>query len=141
MPTKSGEIMASSRPRYRLTVTSDFSSSHQLRHYQGKCEELHGHNFGVQVEVEGESLDEKTGMLIDFKELKSKLASVLDRLDHSHLNELEPFRETNPSSENIARYIYQQMARQLEDHQIQVRMVSVSEKESSKATYSELESF
>ena len=131
--------MPDRRPLYRLTVTSDFSSSHQLRHYQGKCEALHGHNFTVELEVEGHALEEKTGMLMDFKELKGLLGNILSGLDHTHLNELEAFQEINPSSENIARHIYRRAAEGLAGRGVWVRRVSVSEKESSKATYMEVE--
>ncbi|WP_027370200.1 6-carboxytetrahydropterin synthase QueD [Desulfovermiculus halophilus] len=126
------------QPLFRLRITDDFSSSHQLHHYQGKCEELHGHNFQVRVEVQGSQLEPKTGILMDFKELKKKLASVLDTLDHCHLNELEPFARENPSSENLAKYIYTRLKSLLMDHPVQIREVGVAEKHSSEAIYSEV---
>ena len=126
------------QPMYRLRITDDFSSSHQLRHYQGKCEELHGHNFQVRVEVEGSELHPQTGILMDFKELKSKLKEVLDHLDHRHLNELEAFAQDNPSSENLARYIYTQLKTLLQEHPVRLCQVSVAEKESSEAVYWEV---
>ncbi len=122
---------------YRLRVSSQFSSSHQLRYYQGQCEHLHGHNFLVETEVEGDQLDPRTGLLLDFKELKRLLNSVLKELDHTHLNDLPPFREENPSSENLARYIFQSLKKILPYPNIRVREVSVAEKESSKAIYTE----
>ncbi|MDZ7760012.1 MAG: 6-carboxytetrahydropterin synthase QueD [Desulfovermiculus sp.] len=128
----------SPRPLYKLRITDDFSSSHQLRHYQGKCEELHGHNFQVRVEVEGARLEPDTGILLDFKELKQKLNSVLQTLDHRHLNELEPFIQENPSSENLAKYIYTQLKSMLGQYPVQLTEVSVAEKESSEAVYSEI---
>ena len=88
---------------YRLKVIDGFSSANQLKGYKGKCEELHGHNWKVGVEVEGEKLD-STGLLIDFKEIKQLLHSIVERLDHKFLNEI--MKETNPSSELIAKYIY-----------------------------------
>lgn len=129
--------MSEQQPIYRLRVRSQFSSSHQLRHYQGKCEELHGHNFLVEAEVQGSRLHPETHILIDFKELKSKLNSILDTLDHTHLNELPPFQEQNPSSENLARYIYQQLDQALQEPGISLSFVSVAEKESSRAFYTE----
>ena len=125
------------QPLYRLRVTDDFSSSHQLRHYQGKCEELHGHNFQVRVEVEGESLEDKTGILMDFKALKELVRSVLKPLDHRHLNDLEAFARDNPSSENLARYIYTRLVPLLAEYPVRLREVSVSEKNSSEAIYSQ----
>lgn len=120
--------------KWKLTIKQDFSASHQLRNYGGKCENMHGHNFGVEVVVEGETLDEKVQYLIDFKELKQLTKTVLDKLDHKHLNDVECFTEINPSSENIAKFIYRQLKSNLP---INVRLaeVSVSEKDSSKATY------
>lgn len=89
---------------YSLSVETDFSAAHQLREYQGKCENLHGHNWRVRLTVEGSKLD-KAGMLIDFGELKRILGECTGRLDHKFLNELPPWDNTNPTSENLARYL------------------------------------
>ncbi|WP_028574961.1 6-carboxytetrahydropterin synthase QueD [Desulfonatronovibrio hydrogenovorans] len=126
------------RTVYSLRVSSDFSSSHQLRNYQGRCENLHGHNFQVEVEISGANTDPETGMLMDFKELKEKLAQVLDKLDHRHLNELEYFKEVNPSSENIARFIYQDLKGLLTTREVRLEWVMVAEKDSSRAFYREV---
>lgn len=120
--------------KWKLTIKQDFSASHQLRNYGGKCENMHGHNFGVEVVVEGEELDEKVQYLVDFKELKQRTKAVLDKLDHKHLNEVECFTEVNPSSENIAKYIYRQLKSAMPMN-VRLAEVSVSEKDSSKATY------
>jgi 6-pyruvoyltetrahydropterin/6-carboxytetrahydropterin synthase len=121
---------------WRLTITRDFSASHQLRNYGGKCEHMHGHNFGVEVTVEGDRLDDTVHYLMDFKELKRLTSAVLDRLDHKHLNEVECFTEINPSSENLAMFIYRELKGTL-PADIRLVEVSVSEKDSSKATYRE----
>lgn len=126
------------QPLYRLRITDDFSSSHQLRHYQGKCEELHGHNFQVRVEVQGSQLEADTGILMDFKELKARVKEVLRPLDHRHLNEIEPFSRENPSSENLAKYIFTQLKTSLRGYPVQLTEVGVAEKESSEAVYSEI---
>jgi 6-pyruvoyltetrahydropterin/6-carboxytetrahydropterin synthase len=126
-----------SKGLWRLRVSSDFSSSHQLRHYEGKCEHLHGHNFAVEVEVEGRKLDAKLGILMDFKELKRLLKIVIDELDHKHLNELPAFTRQNPSSELLAEYIFLRLKELLAAHPVRLREVMVSEKESSRAYYSE----
>ncbi|MFW6415096.1 MAG: 6-carboxytetrahydropterin synthase QueD [Thermodesulfobacteriota bacterium] len=120
---------------YVIKVSSKFSSAHALRHYQGKCESLHGHNFIVEAEVEGRELDSKTGLLIDFSELKNYLNSIVDYLDHSHLNEKPPFDTINPSSENISCYIYQELEKKLQDSEVNVRSVAVCENDNSKAIY------
>ena len=123
--------------QWRLKVSGDFSSSHQLRHYEGKCENMHGHNFEVEVDVVGESLDPKLGILMDFKELRRLLKTVTDELDHRHLNELPAFAEQNPSSELLAQYIYHRLKDLLRPHPVRLAEVMVSEKASSRAYYTE----
>ena len=123
--------------KWRLRVSSDFSSSHQLRHYEGKCENMHGHNFTVEVDVEGDRLDSKLGILMDFKELKRLLKVVTDELDHRHLNDLPDFAEQNPSSELLARHVFRRLKDLLAAYPVTLAEVMVSEKQSSRAYYSE----
>lgn len=125
--------------KWRLSIDEAFCASHQLRNYNGKCEHLHGHNFGVSVEVEGSLLDADVEILVDFGELKRLTREAVDQLDHAHLNDLPAFAQRNPSSENIARHLYLEIkARlaQLAPH-AQLKSVSVSEKGSSRAMYFE----
>lgn len=122
---------------WRLRVRGDFSSSHQLRHYEGKCENLHGHNFAVEVEVAGRTLQEPVGILLDFKELKRLLKIVTQELDHKHLNDLDFFAEHNPSSEHLARHIYTHMKELLTEFPVWLVEVMVAEKDGSQAYYSE----
>ncbi len=114
---------------YKLKVVDHFSSAHQLRGYQGKCEELHGHNWKVEAEVVGEKLDH-VGLLFDFGELKKLLHEILARLDHRFLNDIEALQKINPSSELLARYIYAELQAKIPS---QVSMVSVTVWESEKA--------
>jgi 6-pyruvoyltetrahydropterin/6-carboxytetrahydropterin synthase len=93
---------------FEVTIEETFAAGHALRHYRGKCENVHGHNYRCQVTVEGEQLD-SIGLLVDFVELKRAVHSVLDRLDHQWLNDYPPFNEINPSAENIAKYIYDEV--------------------------------
>ena len=125
--------------KWRLTIDEAFCASHQLRNYNGKCEHLHGHNFGVTVEVEGTRLDPRVEILVDFGDLKRLTREVLEPLDHVHLNDLPAFAERNPSSENIARHIYRELANRLAalTPHARMRSVSVSEKGTSRATYLE----
>lgn len=123
--------------RWRLSITEDFAASHQLRHYEGKCERMHGHNFGVEAQVEGDTLTEKTEMLVDFKVLRKHLKEILKELDHHHLNEVACFTERNPSSENIARFIYKELQKRLEGLGVEVASITVSEKPQQSATYFE----
>ena len=125
------------RPIWTLTVRTTFSAAHALRHYQGKCERLHGHNYGVAIEVEGERLTPDTELLMDFTDLKSLLKAALSELDHRDLNETPPFDKINPSSENLARYIWQQHAVNMPDG-VSLKSVTVSEKPEQSATYREL---
>lgn len=124
--------------RWRLTVRKDFAAAHQLRHYEGKCERMHGHNFGVEAQVEGDTLAPDTEMLIDFKVIKTMLKEILSGLDHCHLNEHPAFTEHNPSSENIARFIYKELEKRLIETHVDVVSVTVSEKPAQSATYFEV---
>lgn len=121
---------------YRLVVALEFAASHQLRHYQGECENLHGHNFLVEAAVEGERLSPRTGILIDFKELKQELRGILDAYDHAHLNDLPEFCEDNPSSEHIARHIFEKLSRRMLPYSVRVAWVKVSETPGASAIYS-----
>jgi 6-pyruvoyltetrahydropterin/6-carboxytetrahydropterin synthase len=93
---------------FEVTIEETFAAGHALRNYRGKCENVHGHNYRCQVTVQGEQLDE-IGLLVDFVELKRVVHSVLDRMDHQWLNEYPPFNEINPSAENMAKYIYDEI--------------------------------
>ncbi len=119
---------------FELTVRSSFAAAHRLRDYHGKCENLHGHNWVVEVRVRAESLND-VGLAIDFKDLKSATDAVLDRLDHKFLNDLEPFKEMNPSSENIARWIFGALTKRLSGLGVGLREVSVWENPNCCATY------
>lgn len=127
---------------WRLTVRSDFAAAHALRNYCGKCENMHGHNFAVEAVVEGQTLTTDTEIVLDFKVLKQELKAVLELLDHKMLNEVPPFDTQNPSSENLARFIYRHLAQRLADHEtangVRVHAVTVSEKAAQSATYMEM---
>jgi len=121
---------------YQLKISSSFASAHNLMNYQGDCENLHGHNWKVEVSVTAENLD-KAGLGIDFKTLKAETKSLLKTLDHKHLNELVPFKDVSPSSENIARYIYQELSRTLNNDNIKVESITVWESDFACAKYYE----
>ena len=95
---------------YELTVKGHFDAAHALHGYPGECRKLHGHTWDIEVTVRGESLDD-VGIVYDFKRLKSDLASVLDAYDHAFLNEVPPFDEMNPTAENLARVIFEELSR------------------------------
>jgi 6-pyruvoyltetrahydropterin/6-carboxytetrahydropterin synthase len=97
---------------FQVSVEDTFSSGHALRGYKGKCENVHGHNYRVQVTLEGPELD-NIGLLVDFTELKKVMRGVIGRLDHQFINDLEPFTTVNPSAENLAKYFFEEISGQL----------------------------
>jgi len=117
---------------YEVKVISEFSAAHKLRGYLGRCENLHGHNWGVEVCVSSKKLN-KIGIAVDFRELKSKVESVLETLDHNYLNDIHYFKKVNPTSENIAKFIFDKLKKK----RVAVKKVLVWESKSSCATYSE----
>jgi len=121
---------------FELTIETSFSAAHQLRGYKGRCERLHGHNWKIQVHVTAERLNE-IDIAIDFQELRRLTEEVIAPLDHSILNEIFPFTEKNPSSENIAKWIYDSLKKKINDDNIQLSGVTVWESEMSSATYYE----
>jgi len=97
---------------FQVSVEETFSAGHALRGYKGKCENPHGHNYRVQVTLEGPQLDD-IGLLVDFTHMKQIMRDVIRRLDHQFINDLEPFTTVNPSAENMAKYFYDEIASQL----------------------------
>lgn len=120
---------------FELMVESQFDSAHNLRGYEGACEGLHGHTYKVQAKYRGDQLNE-IGVLIDFKKIRTTLKEILDYLDHKYLNELPEFHSINPTVENIAKYIFEQMRLKLG---MGIASVSVWETPASCATYYENE--
>lgn len=121
---------------YSLKVCTSFAAAHCLINYQGDCENLHGHNWKVEVSVTARELD-RAGLGIDFKLLKQETNELLKSLDHKYLNELAPFREASPSSENLARFIYSELAVKLNNDNIKVSVVTVWESDFACASYYE----
>jgi 6-pyruvoyltetrahydropterin/6-carboxytetrahydropterin synthase len=120
---------------YEIAVHSYFSGAHRLRHLRGKCEELHGHNWKVEVSVVSNRLG-KEGVVIDFGVLKQKVENVLKTLDHTYLNDLPFFSRIEPSSENIAKYIFDMLKNKLKGYPGTLKKVTAWESETSGATYS-----
>jgi 6-pyruvoyltetrahydropterin/6-carboxytetrahydropterin synthase len=120
---------------FEVTIEETFAAGHALRNYHGKCENVHGHNYRCQVTLEGAELDD-IGLLVDFVELKRVVHGVLDRMDHQWLNDFPPFDVLNPSAENMARYIYQQVVEGLKVREgVRVGLVRLWETDTSQATY------
>ena len=124
---------------WKLTIRGDFAAAHALRHYEGKCEDLHGHNYLVEMVVEGETLTPDTELVADFTLLKKELRAELALIDHRYLNELPPFDVINPSSENLARYLYRKMQERLAGLPVHMYSMTVGETPLQSATYQEIE--
>ena len=119
---------------YELKIITQFAAAHRLENFHGKCEALHGHNWKVEVFLAGERLD-KAGLLMDFGQIKARTNALLEEIDHKYLNELEAFREQNPSSENLARHLFERLAAVLTHDGVRVCRVNVWESDSSCASY------
>ena len=120
---------------FEVIIEAEFASAHALRHYHGQTEPLHGHNFRVQVIVRGKKLQNKVKYLTDFVELQSALGQIIKPMDHVNLNEFPPFDRENPSSENLAVYIAQQLRKIWSDAHAKIHAVTVWETAASAARY------
>ena len=121
---------------FELSVEVSFSAAHQLRGYKGKCENMHGHNWRVQVSVMAQELN-NIDIAIDFHDLKRMARDVIAPLDHAYLNDLFPFTEKNPSSENIAKWIFDSLKKKITEENVRVSAVTVWESDTASATYYE----
>lgn len=118
---------------YYVQIDSSFESAHSLRNYEGKCKNIHGHNFKVVVSFKAKKLDNR-GMVIDFLDLEKELKKITQRLDHKYLNEIEPFDKINPTVEHLAEYIYHQLENSFP--RAMIDKVMVYETDNFVATYS-----
>lgn len=119
---------------YDIFIKTHFAGAHHLRDYPGDCEHPHGHNWKVDVTVRATELD-KLGMGIDFKVLKREVKKVVDQLDHHDLNNLPAFRDVNPSSEHIAKFIFDNLNEQMVSDRYRLYSVTVMETDFSGLTY------
>lgn len=121
---------------FELDIRREFSAAHSLRGYNGNCSNLHGHNWVVQIFIRSEKLDD-VGIAMDFKILKKELDIILEGLDHKNLNEHPAFREKNPTSENLAMFIFRELSSKINTENICVSKVRVCESANSGASYFE----
>jgi 6-pyruvoyltetrahydropterin/6-carboxytetrahydropterin synthase len=120
---------------FEVTIEETFAAGHALRNYHGRCENVHGHNYRCHVTIEGPQLN-AIGLLVDFVELKKAVHAVLDRMDHQWLNDLPPFDAVNPSAENMAKHIYDQVSAGLKDlEDLRVASVKLWETDTASVTY------
>jgi 6-pyruvoyltetrahydropterin/6-carboxytetrahydropterin synthase len=121
---------------YELSVKASFSAAHRVVGHQGGCDKLHGHNWDVELLLSGNDLDDM-GFLVDFKEVKKALRELLDPLDHADLNKVQPFNTVNPTSENLAAYLFREAARRLNGSRCRVSGVRVAESPGTSCLYRE----
>lgn len=126
-----------SRKVFEVKVVSSFAAAHNLVNFRGKCENLHGHNWKVEVVLRGAHLEDN-GILLDFGEVKKATRETLEELDHKYLNELPFFKSENPSSENIARFLFDRLSEKLNTDDRRLYKVSAWESADACATYMEI---
>ena len=119
---------------FELAIKGDFASAHSLRGYQGPCEELHGHTWKVEVTFVSAQTND-IGLVVDFREIRGKLKEFLGRLDHGYLNDLDAFKTQNPSTENLAKFIFEEFSRMC--HPYKIKKVQVWESDHASVTYYE----
>jgi len=121
---------------YEICVETDFSAAHCIVGYPGNCARVHGHNWKVEVKLQSMMLNE-IGIAVDFREVKKALGEVIAEFDHHYLNDLTQFRLMNPTSENIARYLFHELSGRLNQEKIKVCRVKVAESDKAWASYRE----
>ena len=119
---------------FEISVEHSFAAGHALRGYQGKCENVHGHNYKVCVTVSGQQLN-SIGLLMDFVDLREGVKTAVERLDHRFLNDLPPFDRLNPSAENLAKYLCEGLESQVQKQGLRIRSVTVWETDTTSATF------
>ena len=120
---------------FEVAVEQTFAAGHALRNYKGKCENVHGHNYRVQLRILGDELD-KTGLLIDFGDMKRILREIIAILDHQFINDIEPFTTLNPTAENMTKWFYDEVMRRLPaDSNLTIGEVKVWETDIQYAAY------
>ena len=123
---------------YTLTVEETFAAAHQLREYQGKCENMHGHTWKAALSITGEQLN-NIGLLVDFQDIKAVLMEITGMLDHRNINEFPPFDVINPSSENLSKFFYDEAVKRfaVKTPALKVNSVTIWESPTSCCTYTE----
>jgi 6-pyruvoyltetrahydropterin/6-carboxytetrahydropterin synthase len=121
---------------FKLIVKKEFSAAHILHGHPGDCKRMHGHNWLVEAEVRGSNTNE-IGMVIDFKDIKNNLQDIIGKLDHQYLNDIEPFINENPTAENISKYIYKELSKNINTDNIKVSEIKLWETSNSAVTYTE----
>jgi len=121
---------------FELLIEDYFSAAHSLKYYEGRCENMHGHNWKVQVYIESDTLN-KVGLVVDFKDMKQALHKFLDIIDHTNLNEVAELGGLNPTSENLAKWLYGRLGKELNSEKVKVTKIRVWESRDAAAAYFE----
>jgi 6-pyruvoyltetrahydropterin/6-carboxytetrahydropterin synthase len=119
---------------FDLAIESNFSAAHRIDGYAGVCKDIHGHNFIVEVTVKVKKLN-KIGFGIDFLDLKTEVTYFLKQLDHKNLNEIKYFQKTNPTSENIAIWLFKNLSKKINSKNVKVSKIKIKESSDFSATY------
>jgi 6-pyruvoyltetrahydropterin/6-carboxytetrahydropterin synthase len=121
---------------FEISIRTSFASAHRLRGYEGVCENIHGHNWKVKVIVRTEIVND-IGIGIDFKLLKKATDEIISKLDHRDINTIEPFDRINPSSENIAKWLFEELSLKFKGQHVRVHKVDIKETDLYTASYFE----
>ena len=119
---------------FEISVEYTFAAGHALRNYKGKCEHVHGHNYKVRVTLAGDKLN-AAGLLMDFIDLRAEIKGLVGKFDHRFLNDIPPFDQLNPSAENLAKYICDEIEPQARNQGLRVHGITVWETDTTSATY------
>lgn len=119
---------------FTLKTLLDFAAAHRLNGYAGDCAKLHGHNWKVEVQVEGEKLDD-IGMVIDFKEIKRHAKAVISELDHTYLNDHPYFQTRNPTAENLAVFLFDTLSERINTPERWVKAITIWENDRNYVTF------
>jgi 6-pyruvoyltetrahydropterin/6-carboxytetrahydropterin synthase len=119
---------------FEISVEHTFAAGHALRQYKGKCENIHGHNYKVRVTIAGDKLN-AAGLLMDFVDMRAAIKKCVETLDHRFLNDIPPFDQSNPSAENIAKYVCDRIEPETKNQGLRVHSVTVWETDTTSATY------
>jgi len=120
---------------FKLSICKEISAAHQLRNYDGPCARIHGHNWKIKAEVRSAKLDD-TGIAIDFMDIEKLLWQVIGRYDHRNFNDIAPFDRINPTAENIAHFVYDEMKKLLPEG-VTMQNVQLWETENYRVSYEE----
>tara|TARA_R110000868_G_scaffold410505_4_gene698822 strand:- start:64923 stop:65303 length:381 start_codon:yes stop_codon:yes gene_type:complete len=123
--------------QYTLKIVTRFNAARALRHYEGKCANIHGHDFRLEAEINTPAPDEDKGLVVDFYDIKQVMTQVADKFDHQFINEVAPFDVINPTDENLAKWLFEHLQELLTDPNVSVAAVTLWESDEFGVRYSQ----